>query len=197
MMNYFKLFFRSIKRLMHEEAYADPAVAVKLYRKKGVIIGENTELYNTKIDNIRPFLVTIGSNTLITGARILTHDASTKKSIGYTKLGKVYIGDNVFVGVGSIILPNVKIGNNVIIGAGTIVSKDIPDNSIVVGSPMRIIGTYDDNVRRNLEKIATCPKFDVNYNMTEQEKEQMKTLLEGTTGYLALEDELRRIKDEI
>lgn len=196
-MNYFKLLFKAIKRIMHEEAYANPIEAVKLYRKKGVIIGKNTELYNTKIDNIRPFLVTIGDNTLITGARILTHDASTKKALGYTKLGKVNIGSNVFVGIGTIILPNVTIGDNVIIGAGTVVAKDVPCNSVVVGNPMHIIGTYDDNVRRNLEKIATCPKFDVNYNMTEQEKEQMKTLLEGTTGYLALEDELRRIKDEI
>ena len=90
-MNYFKLFFKSIKRIMHEEAYSNPVNAVRLYRKKGVEIGENTELYNTKIDNIRPFLVTIGDNTLITGTRILTHDASTKMSIGYTKLGKVSI----------------------------------------------------------------------------------------------------------
>ena len=196
-MNYFKLLFKAIKRIMHEEAYANPIEAVKLYRKKGVIIGKNTELYNTKIDNIRPFLVTIGDNTLITGARILTHDASTKKALGYTKLGKVNIGSNVFVGIGTIILPNVTIGDNVIIGAGTVVAKDVPCNSVVVGNPMRIIGTYDDNVCRNLEKIAACPKFDVNYNMAEQEKEQMKTLLEGTMGYLVIEDELRRIKDEI
>ena len=95
------------------------------------------------------------------------------------------------------ILSDVKIGDNVIVGAGTIVSKDIPDNSIVVGSPMRIIGTYDDNVCKNLKNISTCPKFNVNYNMTAQDKEEMKLLLEGTVGYLAIEEELRRLNDEV
>ena len=36
-----------------------------------------------------------------------------------------------------------KIGNNVIIGAGTVVTKDIPDNSVVVGNPCKIVGSYD------------------------------------------------------
>ena len=63
-------------------------------------------------------MLKIGNNVTITCVRILTHDARLKKTIGYTKVGQVYIGDNVFVGAGSIILPNVCIGNNCIIGAG-------------------------------------------------------------------------------
>ena len=50
--------------------------------------------------------------------QILAHDASTKRYLGYTKIGRVLIGNNVFVGAGTIILPSVAIGNNVIIGAG-------------------------------------------------------------------------------
>lgn len=50
------------------------------------------------------------------------------------------IGNNVELGVGAKIIGNVKIGNDVIIGAGTIIVKDIPDNSVVVGSSNRIIG---------------------------------------------------------
>jgi maltose O-acetyltransferase len=57
--------------------------------------------------------------------------------LNYTKIGLVKIGDNVFIGAGSIILPNVKIGNNVIIGAGSIVTKDVPDNSLVAGNPAK------------------------------------------------------------
>ena len=63
-----------------------------------------------------------------------------------------YIGNNVFVGYGSIILPNVRIGNNVIVGAGTIVSKDIPDNVVVVQgkeSTYRILCSYDEYVEKN------------------------------------------------
>ena len=192
-MNKLKLFFRAIKRAVSQEAYSSPKDAVRLYRKKGVVIGENTELYNTSIDGLRPFLVEIGDNTLITGAKILTHDASTKKALGYTKLGRVKIGNNVFVGLGTVILPGVTIGNNVIVGAATVVSKDIPDGSIVVGNPMRIVGSYDDNVRRNAEKIATNPIFAINYNMTDEEKADMKDKLDGVIGYAAVDEELRRL----
>ncbi len=49
------------------------------------------------------------------------------------------IGDNVTLGANVVIIGNVKIGNNVIIGAGAVVVKDIADNSIVVGNPVRKI----------------------------------------------------------
>ena len=196
-MNYFKLLFRALKRLIATQIYISPEDAVKRYREKGVIIGENTELYKTSIDSMRPFLVTIGSNTIITGSRILTHDASTKKALGYTKIGKVSIGDNVFVGVNCVILPNVKIGNNVIVGASTVVSKDIPDNSVVVGNPMQIIGTYDDFVARNSKKIDECPKFKLNYNMTDAQKQEMKEKLDGNIGFVAIEEEIQRLNNEI
>lgn len=187
-MKYIKIIVKIIKQVISDEIYAMPEEAVKRYRAKGVTIGENTELYNTKIDNLRPFLVSIGSNTLITGARILTHDASTKKALGYTKIGKVQIGDNVFIGINSIILPNVTIGNNVIVGAGTVVAKDIPDNTVAVGNPMQFVGNYDDNVARNRKKCETAPKFEINYKMTEAEKADMKQKLEGSVGYLVNRD---------
>lgn len=49
------------------------------------------------------------------------------------------IGDRIIICSNSVIVGNVRIGNNVFIGAGTIVTKDIPDNSLVMGNPMRII----------------------------------------------------------
>ena len=49
------------------------------------------------------------------------------------------IGDNVLIGAGAKIIGGVKIGNNVKIGANTVVTKDIPDNSTVVGASMRIL----------------------------------------------------------
>lgn len=196
-MNYLKALLRALRRLISEELFIDPKSAVKRYRAKGVIIGENTELYNTKIDSIRPFLVTIGDNTLITGARILTHDASTKKGLGYTKLGKVNIGDNVFIGINSIVLPNVTIGNNVIVGAGTVVAKDVPDNSVVVGNPMRITGTYEQNIAKNKEKLAGATVFDVKYQLTLEEKIQMREALKEGVGYLKNPQELERLSNEV
>lgn len=51
------------------------------------------------------------------------------------------IGDNVTLGCNVVIIGNIHIGNNVTIGAGSIVTHDIPDNSVVVGNPARIIKT--------------------------------------------------------
>ena len=196
-MNYLKAMLRALKRLVSEELYIDPKDAVKRYRAKGVEIGQNTEIYNTKIDSLRPFLVRIGDNTLITGSRILTHDASTKKGLGYTKLGRVTIGDNVFIGINTIILPNVTIGNNVIVGAGTVVSKDIPDNSVVVGNPMRIVSTYQETLEKNRGKLANAPVFDVNNQLTAEEKKQMKEALAEGIGYLKNPQELERLSHEV
>ena len=63
-----------------------------------------------------------------------------KERIGYTR-GSVEIGEYSFVGAGSIILPGCKIGKGCIIGANTIINRDIPQYSIAIGSPAKIVGT--------------------------------------------------------
>lgn len=96
-----------------------------------VRMGHNVDIIDSFVDVTRPDLVTIGNNVTITGSMILTHDASTQKSLGFTKTAPVVIGSDVFIGHGSIILPGVTIGNNVTVGAGSVVRKDIPDDSVV------------------------------------------------------------------
>lgn len=49
------------------------------------------------------------------------------------------IGNNVYIGVGAIIIGKITIGDNVIIGAGSVVVKDVPSNAIVVGNPAKVI----------------------------------------------------------
>ncbi len=51
----------------------------------------------------------------------------------------IVIGDNVWVGMNSVILPGVKIGDNVVVGAGSVVTKDLPSNTVAVGNPCKVV----------------------------------------------------------
>ena len=126
--------------------------------KYGARVGDN--FYNcATIDRGHCFLLTIGNDVTLSSCRILLHDASTKRLLGYSRVGRVEIGNNVFVGADSIILPNVKIGNNVIIGAGSVVCKDIPDNCVAAGNPCKPIKTYDQFVNENKKLFDESPIF--------------------------------------
>lgn len=61
---------------------------------------------------------------------------------------KVVIGDNVWIGDNSVILPGVEIGKGSIIGANSVVTKSIPDYSIAVGIPARLVKKYDFQMER-------------------------------------------------
>ena len=72
-----------------------------------------------------------------------------------THLGCIEIMDNVFIGTGSIIMPDVRIGPNVIVGAGSVVTKDIPEGTVVAGVPAKVIGTFDE-VMLKRERESAC-----------------------------------------
>ncbi len=153
-------------------------------RKKGAIIGDNVSLLGATIDVNASCLVEIGDNVMITNATVLAHDASTKGFLGYTKIAKVKIGNNVFIGFGSIILPGVTIGDNVIVGAGSIVREDIPDNSVVMGNPARIICTVDEYLNRNRERMKTGKVYEKAIeNMSQEERTKMVSEMENEVAY--------------
>lgn len=66
------------------------------------------------------------------------------------KDGIPVIGDNVDIGVNSVIIGNITIGNNVQIGAGTVLTKSIPDNCTVVGNPAFILKENGNRVNKRL-----------------------------------------------
>ena len=152
---------------------------------KGLVIGENVDILHCTIDKTHTHLIRIGNNTTLTHCTILAHDASTKKPLGKSKIGCVFIGDNCFVGFGAIILPNVRIGNNCIIGAGAVVAKDVPDNSVVVGNPCRIVGKTSEYLNKHRVGMETGPVFSMDFRtFTDSEKkEQFEQLKNGGIGY--------------
>ena len=103
----------------------------------GMKVGKNFGRLNGVIlDPSHCWLIEIGDDvTLAPRVHILCHDASTKKFLGYTKIGRVTIGNNVFIGAESVVLPGVTIGAGCVIAAGSVVTSDIPENSIAAGVP--------------------------------------------------------------
>lgn len=153
-------------------------------KERGVRIGENVDIIHSNIEHCHGFLVTIGNNVTITNATILAHDASTKKFLGYSKVGRVDIGDDVFIGFGAIILPNTRIGNRVIVGAGTVVARDVPDNVVIAGNPFRILCTFDEYLEKNRRNMQIGPVYHTLWSKkSEEEKEQMYRELKGKIGY--------------
>ena len=126
--------------------------SIKQLRKRGAVIGEDVHLLSSLIDCNTACLVEIGNHVGIGHAvMIYAHDASTNMHLGYTQIAKTTIGDYVFIGAGSIVLQGVTIGNNVIVGAGSVVRDNIPDNSVVMGNPARIVCTTDKYIEKNRE----------------------------------------------
>ena len=132
-------------------------------QKKGIRVGHGTYFFypsSNTIDLQRPWLLSIGKYCKITeGVVILTHDYS--RSVLRMKYGDIIaearqttIGDNVFIGIKSIILMGAQIGNNVIIGAGSVVSGKIPDKCVVSGVPARVICSLDEYYKKRKEKTV-------------------------------------------
>lgn len=109
----------------------------------------------TRIDGTDPSLIAIGDDVVISSdVRILTHDFSvaridkalsarsrevTRPEEERSKVAAVSIGDNSFIGAFSMLMPGTAIGRDCVIGAGSVVRGNIPDGSIVIGNPGRII----------------------------------------------------------
>lgn len=69
--------------------------------------------------------------------------------------GPTIIGNDVWIGMNSLILSGVNISDGVIIGAGSVVAKDIPPYAIVAGNPMKIIGyRFEDDITKKLISIS-------------------------------------------
>ena len=107
-----------------------------------IIVGENSNVQDGSVlhtDMGAP--LTIGRDVTI-GHMVMLHGCS--------------IGDNSLIGIGSIILNHARIGRNCLIGANTLITegKDIPDNSMVMGAPGKVVRTLDEGAEQMIRGSA-------------------------------------------
>ena len=156
----------------------------------GMTVGKNfSRQTGVILDPSHCWLIEIGNNvTMAPRVHVLCHDASTKQFIGYTKLGSVTIGNNVFIGAETVVLPGVTIGNNVVIGANSTVTHDVPDNCIVVGSPARVLCSIDEWISKERNLLKSSPKYGDEYTLRKsvdfELRMKQKRELEGRIGYI-------------
>lgn len=139
---------------------------INYLRKKGVRIGKNCFVQTLKIAN-EHYLVAMGDHVAVAaGVQFITHDGAAswffRDELQAGVFGTITLGNNVFVGMNSIILPNTHIGNNCLIGAGSVIRGNFPDNSVIMGNPAKVIMKM--SAQKMLYKLSPglCPTLHLN-----------------------------------
>jgi len=164
-------------------------------RKKGGLkeIGENIFFQPRKLPG-DPELLRFKSNIAVaSGVVFVTHDVmhyifnNIEKNTADYHMGCIEVGNNVFIGANSVILPNVKIGDNCIIAAGSIVTKDVPSGSVVAGNPAKNIGDFysvlEERKREFESRKSKSREQIVNELWEDFEKGKNRKVLEKQTSY--------------
>ena len=180
-----------IKRKTKEVVYRIRGeYTVEKLQRMGLKVGKNFDAQlGYELDPSHCWLIEIGDDvTFGPHVQVLAHDASTCKTLGCAKIGRVTIGNNVFVGAGSIILPGVKIGDNSVIGAGSIVTKDVPANMVYAGNPAKQIMTLEEFVEKNSKLMEHAPLYGeahtLRKHISDKKKEQQKTEHADSSGFV-------------
>ena len=141
------------------------------------------------LDPSHCWLITIGDDvTFGPRVQLYAHDASMHQALGYTKIAPIVIGDRVFIGAGSIILPGVHIGNDCIIGSGSVVTKDIPAGTVFAGNPARKICDTAAFIEKHQTEMGRKPVYDESYTLRQgvspEKKKQQQEELVHSAGYV-------------
>lgn len=157
--------------------------------KYGLVVGSDFQMEKgCNIDANFPWLIEIGNNvTFASNVCLLAHDGSTKKLVGFSKVGKVSIGDNVFIGYGSIVMPNVRIGNGCVVGANSVVTRSLPDGVVAAGSPAKVLMTVEKFAERTKKVTEGRGPYGSSYLrglISPDLKQQMREELDGGMGLI-------------
>lgn len=165
-------------------------VPTKALIQRGLKVGTDfSRQQGCYIDPTHCFLIEIGSNvTMSIRVTLMAHDASTKKSLGYTKIGKIHIGDNVFIGANATVLPGVCIGNNSVVGANSVVTKNVPENTVVAGNPARVVCTLSEFKEKNSSIMQNTRVFGREYrfskSLSEAQKNEMREAVSNGIAFI-------------
>lgn len=155
-----------------------------------MVVGNNfNRMHGVILDDSHCWLITIGNNvTMAPRVHILAHDASTCHHLGYARIGRVNIGDNVFIGADTVVLPGVSIGENSVIGANSTVTKSIPANVVAAGNPAKVICSIDDYIERNRVRMKESyiygEDFTLRGGITPEKKQQQRNDLKDGCGFV-------------
>jgi len=128
-----------------------------------VVLGENVSVWFGAVLRGDTEPLTIGRNSNVQDLSVLHADVGSPLTIGenvtighQVMLHGCTVGDNSLIGIQAVVLNNAKIGRNSIVGAGSVVTegKEFPDNSLILGSPAKVVRTLDDAAAAKLRASA-------------------------------------------
>jgi len=152
-----KTIFRCLKKFIGKNV-----CDVNKARKLGVKVGEDCRLINVTFSS-EPYLVQIGDHVSATNTHFETHDGGVwvfrDKHDEWDVIKPIVIGNNVYLGKGTIILPGVTIGDNVVVGAGSIVTKNLSSNHVYAGIPARKIKSIEQYYEKISKEVIPTKKL--------------------------------------
>jgi acetyltransferase-like isoleucine patch superfamily enzyme len=140
------------QRLRWRQAGLNEYTNTPFFRAHGLRIGEGCRIFSKNPHETfgsEPYLIRIGDHVTITGGvKFITHDGGTwvfrLEDPDFDVFGPIEVKDNVFIGIGTIVMPGVTIGENSVIGSHSVVSRDIPPNSVAAGVPAKVIMSLEE-----------------------------------------------------
>lgn len=128
-----------------------------------VELGDNVSVWFGAIIRGDSEVIRIGANSNVQDLSVLHADPGVPLTIGanvsighQVMLHGCTVGDGTLIGIQAVVLNNAKIGKNCIVGAGSVVTenKEFPDNSLIIGSPAKVVRTLDSAGVAKLAHIA-------------------------------------------
>jgi len=155
------------QRLRWRQAGLNEYTNTPFFRECGLAIGEGCRIFSNNPHETfgsEPYLIRIGNHVTITsGVKFITHDGGTwvfrQEDPAFDVFGPIEVKDNVFIGIGTILMPGVTIGENCVIGSHSVVSRSIPANSVAAGVPARVIMGLEEYRAKKLTQRTVVRGF--------------------------------------